>query len=300
MSENVAEPEDAAEAGADADVRDPIERRLRRLEIEIRRLWVRNGQLKARLFALQQVVVDQVGAAECALGHPAADIFPVEIKRDANAPVRVLVFASQGVGMGLPPKQFFNAFEGKAAEIIFFKDFRQCWYQRGLLGLTNDVPATVEHIKSILGDDPRPISTVGASSGGFAALLFGSMLGAEKIVAFSPQSHITERVFKRFQSEDSDIEDLQLDSKYADLKVILQEHPLKGSADLYFARRAPHDAAEAQRIEGFPGVNLHPIEWNGHNTARVLRNRGDLEGIINHLVTPQSDLRRTSVGANVA
>ena len=127
---------------------------------------------------------------------------------------------------------------------------------------------------------------VGASSGGFAALMFGAILGAKKVVAFSPQSLITHRVFHRFKTEDSELGDIKFNEKYADLKALLTEHPLSGTADIYFSRRAPFDASEAQYLDGLQGVTLRPLEWNGHNTAVLLRNKGQLDAVINDLVNP--------------
>ena len=281
-----ADEEEAPKAAPPGPEVDPTETRLQKLELEIRRLWIRNTDFRNKIFAIQQAVVEGAGLTECALGHAAADVFPVEVQRDPGAPVRIFAFGSMGANSGMAPKQFFNAFKKHRCEIFFFKDFRQCWYQQGLLGLSKDIASTAAYLRTLTAGDDRPVSMLGASSGGFAALLFGAMLGAHKVVAFSPQTLITNRVFHRFKTEDSQIGEVAFNSRYADVKTVLEDHPLRGRADIFFSRRAPFDASEANRLEGLPGVNLQPLEWNGHNTAALLRNQGRLDGIIQDLVTP--------------
>jgi hypothetical protein len=282
MTEESAEAEAPPPAPAPAE--DPFEARLKKLEVEQRRIWIRFVDFRGKLFAMQQAFVERLGLSVCELGDPAAEIFPVEIRRSPEAPVRVFAFGSMGANSGIPPKQFFKSFKDRNCEVLFFKDFRQCWYQQGLLGLSRDIPTTTAFLQKLQAEDPRPIVTIGASSGAFAAILFGAMLGAQKIVAFSPQTEVTKSVFQRFKTEDSDESEMGYDGYWADLAQVLRDNPLQGRAQVFYSRRAPFDAAQAQRLEGLKGIELKPLEWNGHNTAVLLRNSGQLDPLIDDLV----------------
>lgn len=290
VSEDAAAVRAAAEASApdvpDGALSDAIEARFRKMEIEYRRVWTRMNILRTRIFAVQEAFVQRMGTVVCELGDPAGELFPVEIRRSSSSQVRVIAFGSMGNNFGVQPRQFFKTFQERDAEVLFVKDYRQCWYQRGLIGVTKDVPSTAEYLRTLLNGDMRPVVTVGASSGGFAALLFGAMLGARRVVAFSPQTMVNPAVVAKFRTDDTDDNDLEFDDYWADLVRVLHDHPLVGTARVFHARRAPFDAQQAGRLEGTAGVSIEPLEWHGHNTASMLRDNGQLDAVIDELMTP--------------
>ena len=259
--------------------------RLRAAEITMQRYANRLRNFRYKFFALHHAVVVKMGLTVCELGDPAGEIFPVELLRSPDAPARVIAFGGMGAGLGLPPKQFFKTFRDSHCEVIFVKDFRQCWYQKGLLGLSEDVPSTAEYLRSLIPDDGKPLITVGASSGAFAAVLFGALLGADRMLAFSPQTAITTRAFAKFRTEDSELEEIDFDSKWTDLEAVLREHPLRGEAEIVHAALSHYDAEQANRLGALPGIKLHPLHWNGHNTANYLKQRNLLDPMITRLIT---------------
>jgi len=74
---------------------------------------------------------------------------------------------------------------------VFVRDLEQCWYQRGLKGLgTNVLDAAGGLLKvgqQLFTNENR---LRWHASGGFAAAMFGSLLGADEVIAISPQTTI--------------------------------------------------------------------------------------------------------------
>ena len=73
--------------------------------------------------------------------------------------------------------------------IIFVRDIEQCWYLTGYNGESTHNDFYID-IRKIINDNFKKsrIITIGQSAGGFGALLFGTLLNADKIITFVPQT----------------------------------------------------------------------------------------------------------------
>ena len=72
---------------------------------------------------------------------------------------------------------------------LFFVDYFQCWYSKGIFKKPTSFKFCCEFIKKKIQDYKR-VYFCGISSGGYAAILFGSLLNANKVLAFSPQTNL--------------------------------------------------------------------------------------------------------------
>ena len=71
---------------------------------------------------------------------------------------------------------------------IFVRDIYKQWY---LNGINNQISSPASLLKLLKQEsEGYNIITVGSSAGGYAAILYGSQLGAERIYAFNPQFEI--------------------------------------------------------------------------------------------------------------
>ena len=60
-------------------------------------------------------------------------------------------------------------------------------YHNGIVGISNNIDETLPHLQAQI----APYSNViflGVSSGGYAAILFGSLLNVKSVLAFIPQT----------------------------------------------------------------------------------------------------------------
>lgn len=88
-------------------------------------------------------------------------------------------------------KNFFEWYKcriNKARKHIFIRDIFKQWYLKGINNKIN----TPSRLKEFLEKETNGYQTVmiGSSAGGYAAILYGSWLNANKVIAFNPQFEI--------------------------------------------------------------------------------------------------------------
>lgn len=254
----------------DSDVRKLVRRQNRQIE-----------QLRRKIFVLQGALLRTRGLVACEIDDPLSSIFPIEKRFVADAGQTVISFAGMLTKLGMPPGEFLRSFLSmeKPVNVLFVKDFYQCWYQKGLIGLSGGVEDTVRVLSDELvgkGD----VATIGTSAGGFGALLFGVLLNCSKIVAFGAQTAITPRIFKEFKSVDSRKIEIDFNSRFADIAKLLAEVDFRGEIHLHFAEGHRTDREAAERLAHFKAVCLHPHPTNNHNIAAWLKKEARLDKVL--------------------
>lgn len=76
-----------------------------------------------------------------------------------------------------------------AGRYVYVRDVFKQWYISGINQHFNDPDKLLILLKDLIGGYNR-IYTVGSSAGGYAAILYGSLLGADRVFAFNPQVEI--------------------------------------------------------------------------------------------------------------
>lgn len=220
--------------------------------------------------------------------------YPDELKpviriEGARTDLQFLSFAGLNLAMGMPPFEFLRSLSGRDVPGWFIKDFHQSWYQKGLLGLTRSATETRDFLRSLIGEPGgRRLVTVGASSGGYAAIVYGCWLGAERAVAFSPQTLITRRIASQYASIDTPdtLRFLDKSAGILNLRMFLQQQAHVPEITVYYGRDHEQDTKEALHLEGLSNVTLVPVSGvEGHSVTGALRARGELDGILDRLVT---------------
>ena len=109
------------------------------------------------------------------------------------AEVGVFIFAGHGnpenIG-AIPRFEFVKTMEKTfpSLDVHFYVDFNICWYAKGLDGITSNIDETVEYLRT---KKHKKNIFLGNSAGGYAAILFGSLLEVDRVIAFHPQSNLT-------------------------------------------------------------------------------------------------------------
>lgn len=263
---------------------------IQKLQKNIQRLNQQNRHLNEKFFKLHYFLISEgflkntdKAEVECFL--------PVIKKLDNTSNVLVLAFGGMLSGIGLPPFEFFNSLKKRNCSCLFFKDFYQCWYQKGLLGLTDDVFETKDMIQRMIEDiAPNQILTIGTSAGGYAAIMFGVLLGVSKVLAFSPQTQVGNRVVQEFGSLDTS--NISIDNNkqnvVLDLVKLIEDssNNIKlPETHIYFGDLNRNDKLHAKRLSQFQNIHLHPIaQEQGHNIAGILKSKNQLDGIIDNFL----------------
>lgn len=201
----------------------------------------------------------------------------------------LVVFAGLAVGdgsiAGHPHFEFFNVAAGLPVSKLFIRDLDQVWYQRGVSGLGSSIPEVRDALAVQL-DRFEHVVFLGGSSGGYAALLLGALLGVDRVLAFSPQTFVGRgrRRVHRDRRWSSKIAEMyrspELSSTYLDLKPVLQNTLAPTRAAIYYGSRNRLDRVHARRVRRIPGVSIHGYDTDSHGVQRRMRNAGLLDEVL--------------------
>ncbi len=193
---------------------------------------------------------------------------------DPVAPT-VIAFAGMGHGLQMPIVEFAGVLAPLAVNVVFVKDLRQCWYQRGVRGLGDSPAESADALREIVPAGSRLVGTIGTSSGGTGAILFATILQAPGCLAFSPRTLVDADAVDRWRVDVPDMPELDLGSATADLRRFLTEHP-HGPISVQYGAGNPQDMAQAERLADLPGVDVTTLPTDWHPSAAWLRERGAL------------------------
>lgn len=173
---------------------------------------------------------------------------------------------------------------------LIFRDHERSWYHRGVRDVGGDIGEIETWLRTVIDEaSPSRIVMVGASAGGYAAMLFGHRLGADVVHAFGPQTFIdpelrTLRHEPRWHAEtDSLMRSGRYDPSFGDLARVLSTTPAANpetAHHVWYCSREQPDAVHAAHVAHVPAVTLHHFSEGWHEIARWLRDRGHLTEIL--------------------
>lgn len=100
-----------------------------------------------------------------------------------------LVVSFGGINGGF---EFYKSLSQLNVNFLLVRDSRIRWYQQGVVGVERGIVGLVELINVLLKQlGSQRLVVVGASAGGYAALLLGQLLNADQVLAYGPQSFLS-------------------------------------------------------------------------------------------------------------
>jgi len=197
------------------------------------------------------------------------------------------------MGVGMPPFEFFSLTSGIPVKRLFVRDLRQAWYHDGLPGYGDSLLESAGALRSLLaGLEVNRLVVVGGSAGGYAALAYGTLLGADEVLSFSPQTVIGLDALAAMGDHrwDDQLGPVfargEVDPEWVDLREALPR-----------ARRAPTiyrvyvdetldvDRRHADRLKGLEGLRQYRFGGGSHYLLRALRDCGALERVLRRSLT---------------
>lgn len=184
---------------------------------------------------------------------------------------------------------------GQPLNRILLRDRTFHWYLYGVPGLGENVDEMVARLKRIIAImRPREVWCIGDSLGGYAAVMIGFLLNAERIVGISPVSTIdahSTRLYneKRFLWRMDFVAANPPQSGYYDLPRLGRETGYRGKLHLIIGTSggitAPDtvnfDVMHAYRFGHVPGLKLHYVRDADHDyVTLLLRQRGKIDKLL--------------------
>jgi pimeloyl-ACP methyl ester carboxylesterase len=212
---------------------------------------------------------------------------PVEIELVPDATSLYIFFGGIAAGIAMPPFEFYRSAKIINENKIFIRDLAQRWYQDGLPGISNDIDSTADFIRTEIKKlNPQKIFFVGNSMGGFAAILFSTLIGQGDAIAFAPQTFISPSLkLKHF-----DLRWLKpiwrtykVDSakrRIWDLRPLLLERGGNQKISIFVSKDCRLDHVHARHLKDIAGVKVFEFNSVGHGVVRLLKETGQLPAIM--------------------
>ncbi len=214
----------------------------------------------------------------------------VSVAIDLNKRSRAMLIAFGGMSgaLGMPPFEFLSATGGLQTSRIFVRDLAQAWYHRGIPGLGSTIDEAAAGIWRLLESrPPKRLVVAGTSAGGYAALVFGTLLGADVVLSIVPQTVVDHELMHAMGDDrwDSQLGDLMasgaLDQRWSDLRRDLPSVRRRHTRyEVYFDPHVDLDRRHAERLANVSGVQLNHAQGEHGCLARNLRESGELERIL--------------------
>lgn len=211
--------------------------------------------------------------------------YAVSTELDRPGQTLMVVFGGINEGIGMPVFEFKRITSDLPVKLVFLRDTSQAWYHGSLSGIGEGIPALVKYLRKICVEQGiTNLICIGNSMGGYAALVVGSLLNAQNVLAFVPQTFISRWLRMRY-----------LDRRWVkkirhartrpsalaeafDLRSFLGE-PGYSNATIFYDRTHRLDATHAHRLRHLPNTHIESVS-GGHKAIQRLRDSGRLAEIL--------------------
>lgn len=217
-----------------------------------------------------------------------ADDYGPCVEADIASDSDELYFFFGGISgnLAVPRFEFYKASGVLDCKKVFIRDLSQSWYH-GPGGTHRTVGEMRELIETLIDRaGARRVTFVGNSMGGFAAILFASLTGKGRALAFAPQTFVSPRLKfghgdLRWKSQTLRVWRRGLSGqRFWDLRPVVGKAPDAVRIDIFVSRDDRLDMAHANHLAADPKVTLHHVEGGGHRLVSVLRDQGRLKEIL--------------------
>ena len=209
---------------------------------------------------------------------------------DMGGDSRTLLVAFGGLQgeLGMPVFEFFKSTRDIPVKRLFVRDLRQSWYHGGLSGEDATLADATDALRALVArEGVERLVTVGNSAGGYAALVFGTLLGADTVLAFSPQTVLdldewNELNDRRWEKQLRPlVESNMLDAGWTDLRSALpRARQAHTRYEIFFDETHRLDRVHAERLVGVDGARLYRFGRGGHMVSLSLRRSGGLDRLL--------------------
>jgi pimeloyl-ACP methyl ester carboxylesterase len=195
-----------------------------------------------------------------------------------QSPVLAVAFTGISHGLGGIHFEFGRSLGNIPCATLFIRDIGLRWYQYGPddPGAADAVVARIQGVAKRVG--ASRIVCIGNSMGGFGALLYGSLLQADAVIAFCPQTAIDPAITaamgdRRWSNYQTNISDYP----YGDISRLAQPR----NVTICYGSNDSLDVAHVNRLK-WPIQRI--VMPGGHGAVRELKNQGKLIPLLSDVV----------------
>jgi pimeloyl-ACP methyl ester carboxylesterase len=207
---------------------------------------------------------------------------------DSDSRTLLLTFGGMKSLAGIASFEFVSLTREIPVKRLFVRDPRQSWYHRGMPKHGTTLASVADSLGKLLADyDVDRLVVAGNSAGGYAALVFGTLLGADTVLCFGPQTVLDADTLAEMNDHRWDdllmplVKKGALEPRWLDLRLALPEARHADTRyNIYFDENSRGDRLHAERLRDVEGVRLYRFGRGGHSVVRALRDCGALERIL--------------------
>jgi len=169
------------------------------------------------------------------------------------------------------------------AHRVYLRDLAGDWYQNGLPGAGRSADELAAFLREhCVRVGATRLVTAGNSAGGFAAVLFGVLAGADEVHAFAPKIRIVGPSDFRDQTRLAHLDEILRDRPaYRDLPALVREgRGGRTAIHVHYPSGDAMDASQAELLDGLPNVTLWKYPWKKHGVVRQLGKGGVVRKLI--------------------
>jgi len=230
-------------------------------------------------------------------GHPWKDLDDYYME-DNNSDTLLISFAGMGWKHSIPTFIFYNFLKSYTnIDKLFLRDTDCRYYITGIKNSTTNFKDTIDMYKKLITRKKyKKIVALGCSAGGYAAILYGQLLGIDKVIAFSPQTVLTDAKEKLIGDTYNApktcrwLRTLYLDDlDYQKALDLNNYRPFNTVIDIHYSVNGNKgvDKKHAIYLQS-PNCNIIEHPGNNHMIALTLRDTGKLKEIIDEAIDDYS------------
>jgi len=216
-----------------------------------------------------------------------AGFAPVAIDFREDSERLVVAFGGMARAREMPIFEFLKSTSCLDASKVYIRDLRRIWYHHGLPGIGENIDAIAGYLSGLIGNRHfERVVFLGSSTGAYAAILFGFLLGVDTVIAFVPKTFLNpwRRLIhfdvKTWRQMWTLIWSRTAQQQYFDLRHVLESRQTTTEFYIHYSADGRADILHAEHLRGIPHVHLLEHPMGGHMLVRRLRDTGELKGIL--------------------
>ncbi len=223
---------------------------------------------------------------------PGASAFVDDLRSDLQVIPRqetrtvVLYFCGRRNRPHMPLCMFQRWMAKLDASIVYLRDFDETHYLNGIPSC-GSVAATVERLRRVIQElGSRRVLCLGNCSGGYGALRYGVLLGAQRVLAFGSPMNM-EPEFNTYLNRTRSAQRLAaaFPAAVLDLREVCLGATHRPEARLFYGDKCWDDRIHSEHMAGIPGVTLQPVpDFDGHGIVPELIRRKLFDNVLGRFV----------------